>query len=294
MGSEFTPQLKRNSTISIIPTASPSRKSSAINSIPNSPARTPDTRDRVRKGFSPRKTTAGYESPASSLEEEELSVVSAASVQSDYSYRSQSSGGSRRSLGAFKERVDRKLQKPDYTYRYSCHSEKDQSNWEARFEKPLEEFIYPSLQISSARYSSPDAGKDNSRHGIPKTYDTMDPGGTPTDEIEYPKWKHIAPAEQPVKEEQDDLEKFKDDLSRGEKFIRESLQRNYRKRLKQDADEEKKKKSSASALKKSKKLKSKFSMIENGVGMLLGDNNAFFLPKPADEVVSCLRIVGVL
>ena len=284
VGTDFTPQLKRNSTISIIPTVPASRKSSTIGSGPNSPTRTPDARDRARKSISPHMSSKGYDSPTSSLDEEERSIVSAASVQSDFSYRSQSSGGSRRSAGAFKERVDRKLQKPDYTYRYSCKSDKDQSNWVAEFEKPLEQFIYPSLQISSAKFSSPDITKDTS-HGIHKNFDATDPGSTDTDDVEFPKWKHIAPAEKPAEKEQDDREKFKEDLGRGEKFIRESLQRNYRKRLKQEADEEKRKKSSASALKKSKKLKSKFSMIENGVGMLLGDNNAFFLPKPADEVV---------
>jgi hypothetical protein len=249
---------------------------------PLSPYRSPGS-----GGDSP--TQRSVDSPVVSDDDERsyVSTKSAASVASKQSERSHRSTGSGKSTNSmmFKERMDKKALKPDFSYSYKVKGSEPSSQWSATFDKSLEEFIYPSLQLTSAATgSSPiQVRKKSESEAIA---DNINPDEE--HELHYPKWKFTKTSEM----QQCSGEKvagFDDDMKRGEKFIRESLQRNYRKRLKQESDAEKKKSQNQNQTviqKKQKKILSATNSLENTLGLIVGQKDAFFLPKPADEVVS--------
>lgn len=282
-------KVKRAPSLSIIPLGPPSRRASTQPAQSDSPDILADSRNRGHRSPSRSGNGNGYMSPRDEDSDGDRSYASAASVRSEHSYRSTSTAGSRKS-NTTRERVDRKLQKPDYGYHYNCKSGND-SIWVAEFNKPLEEFIYPSLQNRPmSKEKKKDRNRPVSRNNSTKTIEPAVQDYLDDDEvdIELPRWRHYGSHEKTLEQADEKQDKFLSDLHKGEKFIRESLQRNYRKRLKQEADAEKRKRATTASLKKAKKLQSKFTMLENSVGVMLGDNNAFFLPKPADEVVRCM------
>lgn len=282
--------LKRNQSLSMIPPIQPASRVDGAVSRPGSPSQSASSRGMQSPGQktgSPAGSTHGYDFS----DDDDGSVMSGASglgsIQSEYSHRSHNSGGSRRSQ-QFKERVDRKLVKPDYTYKYACKSDDNQSQWVADFQKPLEEFIYPSLQIKEKETCNKKFLRGVSTKQF---YDTNDEPSVQVREcnIEYPKWKHIhVDTATKQKEDLGGERSFRDDLQRGEKFIRENLQRNFHRRLKQEADAEKRKLASSTALKKAKEVKTKLDLLESGIGAMLGTEATLFLPKPADEVYKSL------
>ena len=260
-------------------THAPSSNSSPANSITGSRGRMQSINESPSHINSLRKACS-----ESDIDDDERSYMSSASgkysVQSETSHKSNNSNASMRSI-IHKERVDRKLIKPDYTYHYNCQSENHGSTWSASFDKPLEEFIYPSLQIKSIQKKI----QQFTRSGSQRVVDNTD--SPKEDEIEYPRWSHTQSVERETRVVDEKALKFAEDMHRGEKYIRENLQRNYRKRMKAEADAEKKRNNlnSTSTLKKTKRMKSRFSIVESGVGLVVGSEASFFLPKPADEVV---------
>ena len=291
-------RLKRNPSISIIPAVPPpSIKPSDPNGTRRQTSPAHSITSSSRMNGTPKRipgSPSGYTSPGKEeLTDDEDSVCSRTSVQSGNSLSTYSSSASKRSNQAFKDRAERKLQKPDYTYHYQCKSANKESMWIAEFEKPLEEFVYPSLQNHSSAEKT--KSKQVARNLSQKQLEPSEQAAIESEsEVQMPTWKHVQTDEKMVHVVDEDTAHFKEDLNRGEKFIRESIQRNYRKGLKQEAEAEKRKNTSSTAIKKANKIKSKFTILEKSVGMVVGENNSFFLPKPADEVVSLVLVLFAL
>jgi hypothetical protein len=213
------------------------------------------------------------------------------SAKSRHSDVSRSSGSSVRSSLLFKDRTERNIVKADHSYHYKCQGKGKNEVWSAEFDGPLEEFIYPSLQQFTFKHRAivPDGQSEalnrlgNKRRGAAP----LELEAVRNYHIRFPKWTLTKGEEEEVEKEKDES-KFDDELKRGEKFLREGIQRNYRKRIKKEAEQEKKK-----FVKKSSKAKSRYSILEQSVGLVFG-KDSFFLPKPADEVVSEMLLLSRL
>ena len=209
------------------------------------------------------------------------------SAKSHHSDISRSSGSSVRSSLLFKDRTERNIIKADHSYHYKCQGKGKNEVWSADFDGPLEEFIYPSLQQFTFRHRAvvPDGQVEaanrlgNKRRGAAP----LELEAVRNHSIRFPRWTLTKEGDEEEAEEQKSGSKFDDELKRGEKFLREGIQRNYRKRIKKEAEQDKKK-----FIKKTTKSKSRYSILEQSVGLVVG-KDSFFLPKPADEVVSGRR-----
>lgn len=238
-------------------------------------------------------------------DDDDLTVNSYKSVGSNKSRRSDHSDNSSRSSARssllFKDRTERNIAKADYTYRYKCKGGKlGTDEWSATFDGTIEEFIYPSLQHYTVKLkpkSRGDISNSQSRGDMTPTSPEGSPNmnrrlGTqietefiPNTNIMSARWKLVTKedADDKGREENNAGPIIEDDLKRGEKFLRDSIQRNYRLRIKRDAELEKKKFAASK-----KKEKDKLEALENNVGLLVGKSDAFFLPKAADEVYKAL------